>query len=472
MPVPTNVLVKKRAVVVGAVAIGVCIFLFQPFESHKASPTSQSRASISPFKAAGAEMEEVVELRRRQEALLTQLDQKERERQDLEKQVKEYKEAAAINTAAAIKKAASAATATSTPPPPPPPSMTADALEKECPVLLHEDYEELAGPTFPPKDENFASAAAEACQAGRMPECSDMGATYNITHRADHWKEDRMLLSFIGKLTGAYVFDIGGNTGRDSEVYMNNGAEKSFIFEPIPENVETLERVFSLENGYDGTVSVLPYGLGKSDRDSRVAFHTGGGFSNGEDATEVGPDFNVTDEFKMEVIKIRDIIPFLRQFVPKEKRVFLSMNCEGCEFEVTKRLSEYDGGAYMRNGTIAQINLSFHKGEKGIDVSPGSEKALDFCGALPFLHMYYRNTYCDGMTATFPTPTCRHTRVTPRLTHVFLLSFSQALRWAFYIEGCPRSTSTRKTVRWHLISTTKMVFFQNHWRYGRRNKPS
>ena len=264
--------------------------------------------------------------------------------------------------------------------------------KQQCPVILTRG--EFPAPTVPPKAGQMA-AAAKACAVGRVPQCSDMGAIYNDTHRADKWNLDRMDPSFIGSLKGAYVFDVGGNTGRDSEQYLEMEAEKVFIFEPIKDNVKNLKELFQ---NYS-MVTVLPYGLGKNARETRIGVKNitdPDGQTTGEDAFEVGPDYVPDKQTLIETIQVDDIIPNLRRFVPSGKRVFLSMNCEGCEFEVSRRLSEYDGGSYLRNGTIAHINFANHAFEDGIDVSPGSEKALDFCGALPFYHMYYQNTYCDG----------------------------------------------------------------------------
>jgi len=119
-----------------------------------------------------------------------------------------------------------------------------------------------------------------------------LGGIYNESNRADSFNTDRLSPSFIGRLKGAYVFDVGGNSGRDAEEYMAMGAEKSFIFEPIKAIHYNLLATFgktSFGNASDDVV-VLPYGLGKSKRSTRIGQKktSGVGETDGEDAFEVG----------------------------------------------------------------------------------------------------------------------------------------------------------------------------------------
>ena len=79
-------------------------------------------------------------------------------------------------------------------------------------------------------------------------------------------------------------------------------------------------------------VHVFPYGLGGQPRD--VAFQLGDIMNQG--ATEVKSNLP-TDvkaaEPTTEKSRVEDIIAMLREWVPHDHKVFLTINCEGCEFE-------------------------------------------------------------------------------------------------------------------------------------------
>ena len=79
-------------------------------------------------------------------------------------------------------------------------------------------------------------------------------------------------------------------------------------------------------------VHVFPYGLGGQPRD--VVFQLGDIMNQG--ATEVKPDLQTNVKAGVpttEQSRVEDIIPILRDWVPRDYKVFLTINCEGCEFE-------------------------------------------------------------------------------------------------------------------------------------------
>jgi hypothetical protein len=49
---------------------------------------------------------------------------------------------------------------------------------------------------------------------------------------------------------------------------------------------------------------------------------------------------------------------------------------------VLGRLATYDGGAFLKNGTIRQMNIGMHE----LYSPPGSKAAKDYCAAQPLLH--------------------------------------------------------------------------------------
>lgn len=56
-----------------------------------------------------------------------------------------------------------------------------------------------------------------------------------------------------------------------------------------------------------------------------------------------------------EKIVVRDIVELIAELVPVGDHVFISMNCEGCEYEVFRRLATYDGGRLLRDGVVSRL---------------------------------------------------------------------------------------------------------------------
>lgn len=59
---------------------------------------------------------------------------------------------------------------------------------------------------------------------------------------------------------------------------------------------------------------------------------------------------------------------------------------------VLARLATYDGGAYLKNGTIRQMNVAIHLGKQHM----GTRGLKDYCVALPLLLKHFHQTYCAG----------------------------------------------------------------------------
>lgn len=81
-------------------------------------------------------------------------------------------------------------------------------------------------------------------------------------------------------------------------------------------------------------VHVFPYGLGGQPRD--VSFQLGDTMNQG--ATEIKSDLPTDVKAAVPTIeqsRVEDVISILREWVPHDHKVFLTINCEGCEFEGT-----------------------------------------------------------------------------------------------------------------------------------------
>jgi FkbM family methyltransferase len=174
------------------------------------------------------------------------------------------------------------------------------------------------------------------------------------------------------------------NIGEDSELYRTRGAAHLLLFEPLDSNLKELHAKFDrMEN-----VEIFPFGLGNGSRTATIQFSAD---ARNIGAAEVRAGTTVTgDTVQME---IRDVADNLRAHIPDGGQVFLTINCEGCEFETLGRLAAYDQGNFLRNGTIQQVNVALHE---EFARERGALAVVDYCTALPLLHRYYRQTYCAG----------------------------------------------------------------------------
>jgi FkbM family methyltransferase len=153
-----------------------------------------------------------------------------------------------------------------------------------------------------------------------IPSCNDMSLgkfPWTDAARDPRWGSLRLDATVIGPLTGATLIDIGANTGRDSAIYLQRGAQELRLFEPLASNVAALHRTF---DGPSGNVRIYPNGLGANDREVKIQF---GGKAN-EAATEIHKWQTCTGQCID--AKIVDVVKALRE-LPKGTKVFLAMNC-------------------------------------------------------------------------------------------------------------------------------------------------
>ena len=214
------------------------------------------------------------------------------------------------------------------------------------------------------------------CVSFEVPECNDMGFPWSDSNRESNWMRSRLDSSLIGSLKGLVVVDVGANTGRDAEVYLQRGAKSLLLFEPIAANVAILRDKFK-ENP---KVKVFPYALGSAERRSFLNMDG----DSGEGSYEV-LDGEVS-------IEVRDVVSVFQQTIHDNDRVFLSLNCEGCEFELLGRLAAHANGAYLRNGTVQTINMAFHL-DRGKRLPSASTY---YCTALEILQIHWTQMYCSG----------------------------------------------------------------------------
>ena len=218
----------------------------------------------------------------------------------------------------------------------------------------------------------------QKCSQNEYPECLDMGWPWTDKKRDPRWQSARLSEKNIGSVKNRVVVDIGANDGRDASTYLSRGAKSLILLEPMMENVKKLRNKF----GSNHNVKIIHTGVGSHYRESFIVSRGNSGEASYEQTKES------SDSQK---IQVRDIVEIFSQTLKSDDKVFLAINCEGCEYEVLERLANYENGAYLLNGTIRQINMAAH----GADRNP-LEKIKSYCSVLNILQTYWSQTYCSG----------------------------------------------------------------------------
>ena len=139
----------------------------------------------------------------------------------------------------------------------------------------------------------------------------------------------RLQSKYIGKLSkDSIVLEIGGNTGRDTSAFIRAGASRVITLEPMPENQAMLHKLAEKSTAH---ISVLPYGASGFSRNTTIYLSK---HDQNEGSTMFG---NHSNAKPTQTVYSRDIVQVWQD--QKLSQVsLLSLNCEGCEFEVLERL--------------------------------------------------------------------------------------------------------------------------------------
>lgn len=127
------------------------------------------------------------------------------------------------------------------------------------------------------------------------------------------------------------IFEVGGNIGIDLDQYAKKfPAAKVFSFEPIP---ELYSQLATIAGKYGPNVHIKQLGVSNSDRNE--TFTVNG--ENGEGTSALHPMYG-----KKVTVSLRDVDALLLEVENATGQIpdVVTMNCEGCEYDVLKRMME------------------------------------------------------------------------------------------------------------------------------------
>jgi FkbM family methyltransferase len=142
------------------------------------------------------------------------------------------------------------------------------------------------------------------------------------------------------------IFEVGGNIGEDLEQYIYRfPAARIFSFEPVPELFAVLQQKF----GSNPNVKLTQAGVSYSDR--QTTFVVGGNHGEGSSHT------NTTAYGQRITVQLRDASALLNEVQTATGKVpdVVSVNCEGCEYDVLGRMVET---GWL--GRVPFLQLSWH----------------------------------------------------------------------------------------------------------------
>ncbi len=135
------------------------------------------------------------------------------------------------------------------------------------------------------------------------------------------------------------VFDVGGYIGNFSDKIISRYNPRTYIFEPV----RSYYRV--LENKYENNKKVQVYNIGLSDKTERRPIGVSG------DASSV-----FVQSARREEVSFVDIVEFMKEHCAGEKIDLMSVNIEGGEYRLLKRM--VDSGLINR---VENLQVQFHR---------------------------------------------------------------------------------------------------------------
>lgn len=142
------------------------------------------------------------------------------------------------------------------------------------------------------------------------------------------------------------IFEVGGNIGEDLDAYVwRFPAAKIYSFEPVPELFNTLQQKFAT----NPNVRITQVGV--SNMDKTTTFTVGGKHGEGSSHT------NTTAYGQTITVQLRDANALLTEVQTWTGKVpdVVSINCEGCEYDVLMRMSQT---GWL--GKVPFLQLSWH----------------------------------------------------------------------------------------------------------------
>ncbi|CAF0759372.1 unnamed protein product [Didymodactylos carnosus] len=178
-------------------------------------------------------------------------------------------------------------------------------------------------------------------------------------------------------LNYSLIVEVGGNIGLDSKEYIRLYNSSLIIFEPLMPLYKRLIRKF----GNRSRTKIYPYGLGSYARQLKIEMA-----GRNADATSIFKTIaiNQTKTSYFKTIKILSTVDVIRNILVKWKTKIdlLTINCEGCEYEIIPSLIE--------NSLMTKIkNLQF---ATHIGLLKNEDQCI-YCVVQQKLHITHKLTY-------------------------------------------------------------------------------
>lgn len=156
-----------------------------------------------------------------------------------------------------------------------------------------------------------------------------------------HWNPDSFFWNVMNIRHTAYknllnqsslIIEVGGNIGDDTKEFIRLYNPWIISFEPLDENYNILRRKFGNNSKYE----LRHYGVGNQRRHLAVQLHD----SNNAGTSMFRPV--KSNSTRVQIIDVRNIVEEIREIQKTRTKDgmidLLSVNCEGCEFEVVPAL--------------------------------------------------------------------------------------------------------------------------------------
>ena len=143
--------------------------------------------------------------------------------------------------------------------------------------------------------------------------------------------------------SSSLIVEVGGNRGDDTTEFIKLYNPFIISFEPIPEMSEKLIQKFKA----NGKVEIRRYGLGNRARNLSVEL-----FDFGNAGTSIFRSLSSSNSSKVRQIQLLDVIKVIEDIRNTRTRNgiidMISINCEGCEFEILPALILNNMTQYFR----------------------------------------------------------------------------------------------------------------------------
>ncbi|XP_046550960.1 uncharacterized protein LOC124260717 isoform X1 [Haliotis rubra] len=226
--------------------------------------------------------------------------------------------------------------------------------------------------TFPDIDSlNISQAEKETI---RISSCvsnfASFRAAYNSVNRPK--MEIDRVESHSYLTTNSRVLEVGGYTGVDADKLIKRYNPYYLALEPVPRYYKILEKRFKDNPKY----KLFKFGLG---RENKTLF-----LNIDSDATSLFRAKQASSKTKTEEAHIHEITGFFKHIGMSANPIdLITINCEGCEFELLELITASEIVKYLKN-----IQFQFHLDLPGI-----TNQEARYCGIMTLLSRTHRPTF-------------------------------------------------------------------------------